>query len=46
MRIEKRDPFPFDDEPRFEFVGVPDELIVRFFGESVSSWRESDWRSL
>ncbi|MEC3952575.1 MobF family relaxase [Nocardia sp. CDC153] len=46
LRLESRPPFEFGEEPRLEFEGVPDELIMKFFGESVSSWRESDWRVL
>lgn len=46
LSFENRPPFEPGENARFEVAGVPDTLIVEFFGQSTSSWQESDWRVL
>lgn len=46
LSLEERPPFESGEKPRLEVAGVPDELILKFFGKSVSSWQDSDWQFL
>lgn len=46
LSLEERPPFEVGEKPRLEVAGMPDELITKFFGESVSNWQDSDWQFL